>query len=135
MSPARSTATLGIQRWKTSLPSGSHVFPCTAFAATVPPFTFSWYQRTAAAPVVGALQVVLVALWPRRTVWATQTDSAPPMFVYCACAIARMSSGSRLFAGVGIGATLAFGQHVGPSWSCGPVRVDVETLSQSTWNL
>jgi hypothetical protein len=88
-----------------------------------------------ALPPVVALQVVLVALMPRWTVWSTQSDSAPPMFVYCACAIARIASTSAALAGVDAFAGVAFGQQLG--WSCvsGPVNVDVEGLSQSTWNL
>jgi hypothetical protein len=109
--------------------------PWTTLAATVPPVTLSWYQRTAAAPVVGALQFVFVALSPRRTVCVTQSDSAPPILEYWACAIARIWSVSRLLAGVGALGTFAFGQQVGASWVSGPVKVDVEILSQSTWSL
>src|ERR671932_333634 len=135
MSPTRSTARLGIQRKKFFPPSGSHVLPWAAFAATVPPVTFSWYHRTAAFPPVVALQFVFVALSPRCTVCEPQTDSAPPMFEYCACAIARISSESRPLPGVGMSPTLAFGQHVGASCSSGPAKVDVEILSQSAWSL
>ena len=69
------------------------------------------------------------------TVWATQSDSAPPRFEYCACAIARIASVSAAFAGVDALAGVAFGQQVGASCGCGPVNVEVEILSQSTWNL
>ena len=67
--------------------------------------------------------------------WLTQIDSAPPRFVYCACAIARIDSVSAVFAGVDAFATDPFGQQLGASWVTGPVNVDVETLSQSTWSL
>ena len=113
-------------------PSGSKLWPCTTFAATVPPVTLAWYQRTDALPPVTALQVVFVALTLRWTVCATQSDSAPPRFEYWACAIARIASTSAAFAGVDALAGVAFGQQFG--WSCvwGPVNVEVEILSQST---
>src|SRR6476469_4297381 len=114
-------------------PSGSNVWPWTTFAATVPPVTFRWYQRTAALPPVGALQVVFVALTLRWTVWSTQSDSAPPRFVYWACAMARIASTSAGFAGVDALAGVALGQQFGCSCVNGPVNVDGETLSQSTW--
>src|SRR6478736_1641080 len=97
-------------------PSGSKLEPWTTLAATVPPVTFAWYQRMVALPPVVALQVVLVALTPRCTVWSTQSDSAPPMFVYCACAIARIVSTSTALAGVAAFAGVTFGQQLG--WSC-----------------
>ena len=55
--------------------------------------------------------------------------------MYWVCAIARMGSTSAAFAGVAALPGEAFGQQLG--WSCvnGPVNVDVEGLSQSTWNL
>ena len=105
------------------------------FAATLPPVTLAWYQRTVALPPVVALQVVFVALTLRCTVWSTQSDSAPPRFEYWACAIARIESVSAAFAGVEALDTAAFGQQFGASCVCGPVKVEVETLSQSTWNL
>src|SRR5690242_13735558 len=116
-------------------PSGSKDWPWTTLAATLPPVTFAWYQRIVALPPVVALQVVFVALTPRWTVWSTQTDSAPAMFVYCACAIARIESVSAAFAVVEAFATAAFGQQFGASCVCAPLNVDVDGLSQSTWNL
>src|SRR5262245_40401123 len=100
MSPARSTARLGMKRKNVFAASGSKVAPWTVLAATVPLFTLSWYQRTLALPPVTALQVVLFALTFRCTVWETQSDSAPPRFVYWACAIARIGSTSAALAGV-----------------------------------
>ena len=88
-----------------------------------------------ALPVVAALQFVFVALSPRRTVWATHNDSSPPIFEYCVCTIARTESVSAELAGVDALGTLAFGQQVGASCVSGPVNVDVETLSQSTFSL
>src|SRR4030095_16950296 len=94
-------------------PSGSNDWPWTTLAATFPPVTFAWYQRIVALPPVGALQVVFVALQPRWPVRATETDSAPPMFVYCACAMARIASTSAAFAGVDALAGVALGQQFG----------------------
>src|SRR5215831_12205882 len=135
MSPRWSTARLGMKRKNVFALSGSKLEPWTTFAATVPPVTLAWYQRMVALPPVGALQVVLFALTPRWTVWSTQSDSAPPMFVYWACAITRMGSTSTALAGVAAFPGVAFGQQLGWSWLNGPVNVDVEGLSQSTWNL
>ena len=101
----------------------------------MPPVTFAWYQRTLALPPVAALQFEFVALTLRWTVWSTQSDSAPPRFEYCACAIARIASTSAEFAVVEALAGVAFGQQFGASCVCGPVNVEVEILSQSTWNL
>ena len=74
-------------------------------AATVPPVTFTWYQRGAAKPVVFA----------RRTVCGIQSDSAPPKFVYWFCIIARICNESSRFAVPDCGtlATAAFGQAGG----------------------
>src|SRR5262249_46621137 len=113
----------------------SNDWPWTTLAATLPPVTFAWYHRIVALPPVVALQVVFVALTPRSTVWSIQRDSAPPMFAYWACAIARIESTSAAFAGVDALAGVAFGQQFGWSCVCGPVNVDVDGLSQSTWNL
>src|SRR3954451_9079018 len=135
MSPLWSTARLGMNRKKVFAASGSNDWPWTTFEATVPPVTFPWYQRTVALPPVVALHVVLVALTPRCTVCAIQSDSAPPRFEYCACAIARIASTSAAFAVVDAFASVAFGQQFGASWVSGPVNVDVETLSQSTCSL
>jgi hypothetical protein len=111
------------------------VAPWTTFAATVPPVTLPWYQRMLALPPVVALQVVFVALMLRWTVCVTQSDSAPARFVYCACAIARIASTSAALAGVEALAGVAFGQQFGCSCVNGPVKLEVETLSQLTWNL
>src|SRR3954453_18455310 len=135
MSPTRSTARLGMKRKNVFAPSGSKVAPWTTFAATVPPVTFAWYQRTVALPPVTALQVVFVALTPRWTGGAIQTDSLPPMFEYWACAIARIASTSAALAGVEALAGVAFGQQFGASWICGPLKVEVEMLSQLTLSL
>src|SRR6266700_3637696 len=132
MSPIRSTASEGMKRKNVFAPSGSKLEPWTTFAATVPPVRLAWYQRMVALPPVGALQFVLVALTPRCTVWSTQSDSAPPMFVYWACAIARMARTSAALAGVDAFAGVAFGQQLGWSSVSGPVNVDVDGLSQST---
>src|SRR5579884_1297040 len=134
MSPARSTASAGMKRKKVFEPSGSYVSLWTSFAATVPPVTFSWYQRGVALLLFVPPQFAVVKV-PRLTVWSTQSDSWPPMFVYCACAIARICSVSRAFAGVDALATLAFGQQSDASWVSGPVKVEVETLFQSTCSL
>src|SRR6187401_2382361 len=122
MSPLRSTATEGMKRKKVLAPSGSYVLPWTTLAAAVPPVTFAWYQRTVALPPVGALQFVLVALTPRCTVWVTQSDAAPPWFVYWAWAIARIARTSAALAGVDAFAGVAFGQQLGASWVVGPVN-------------
>src|SRR5215831_2250563 len=135
MSPTRSTARLGMKRKNVFAPSGSNVWPWTTLAATVPPVTLAWYQRTEAFPPVVALHVVFVALTLRWTVWSTHSDSAPPMLEYCACAIARIASTSAAFAVVSAFAGVAFGQQLGASCVCGPLKVDVDGLSQSTWNL
>src|SRR5262245_18206569 len=116
MSPTRSTASAGIQRKNVLAPSGSNVAPWTVFVATVPPVTFSWYQRTVALPPVGALQVVLSALTPRSTVWETHSDSLPPMSVYWFWAIARIASVSSAFPGVETLAGAWFGQQLGANW-------------------
>src|SRR6476620_9957129 len=104
-------------------------------AATAPPVTLAWYQRTVALPPVVALHVVYVAVTPRCTVWSAQTDSAPPWFAYCAWAMALIARTSAALAGVDAFAGVAFGQQFGASCVLGPVNVEVETLSQSTWSL
>ena len=72
---------------------------------------------------------------PALTVWSTQTDSAPLWFVYCACAMALIARTSAALAGVDAFAGVAFGQHSFASCVLAPMKVEVETLSQSTWNL
>ena len=67
--------------------------------------------------------------------WSTQSDSAPPRFEYCACAIARIESVSAELAGVEAFAASSFGQQSGASGASGPVKVEAEMLFQSTWNL
>src|SRR5262245_6518440 len=135
MSPLRSTASAGMKRKNVFAPSGSNVLPWTTLAATSPLFTLAWYQRTVALPPVVALQVVFVALTLRWTVWLTQSDSAPPRLEYWFCAIARIARTSAAFAGVAALVGVAFGQQFGASCVCGPVKVEVETRSQSTWSL
>src|SRR3954468_14259054 len=135
MSPRRSTAKLGMKRKNVFAPSGSKVDPWATFAATVPPVTLAWYQRSVAFPPLVALQFAFVALTPRSTVWSTQSDSAPPIFVYWACAIARIGRTSAKFAGVDALAGDSSGQQLGWSWVTGPVNVEVDGLSQTTWNL
>src|SRR3954453_22781585 len=135
MSPLRSTARLGMNRKNVFAASGSNGWPWTTLGATVPAVTFAWYQRTVALPPVVAWHVVLVALTPPCPVGETQSDSAPPRFEYCACAIARIASTSAAFAVVDAFAGVAFGQQFGASWVSGPVNVDGETLSQSTCSL
>ena len=92
--------------------SGSKVVPWTTFAATVPPVTLAWYQRTVALFAFVPPQLATGSS-PRLTVCATQSDSAPPRFAYCACAIARIASVSAAFAGVDAFAGVEFGQQVG----------------------
>src|SRR6266511_3424984 len=90
MSPLLSTARLPIQRCNPSF-AGGYNCCCTGVVATVPPVTLScahWMPAGEPAP-------------QHRTVWFTQTDSAPPMFVYCACIIRRSSSESSEFPGLG----------------------------------
>ena len=57
------------------------------------------------------------------------------MFEYWVCAIARIARTSAALAVVAAFAGVAFGQQVGASGVSGPVNVEVEILSQSTWNL
>ena len=109
----------------TLAPSGSHV-AAWRLAATVPPVTFTWYQRGAAKPVVFCLRTVCVA----------HSDSAPPMLVYWFCIIARIwSTSRRCRPATGHSGTLAFGQLVAAMGMSGPVNVDSEMRFQSTWNL
>src|SRR2546421_4925639 len=127
ISPARSSARLGMKRWLVLVPSGSHVVACGMLPATVPPVTFTWYQRGAAKPVVFA----------RRTVCGSHSDSVPPKFVYWFCTIARICKTSRRVAVPGCGAlaTLAAGQLVAAIGVSGPGNVGSEMVFQSTWNL
>src|SRR5580765_3887732 len=134
MSPTRSTARAGMKRKNVFAPSGSNDLPWTTLAATFPPVTFAWYQRIVALFVFVPPHVAIVNS-PRLTVWSTQSDSAPPMFEYWAWAIARIASTSAAFAVVDALAGVAFGQQLGASCVCAPVNVDVDGLSQSTWNL
>src|SRR5262245_55046418 len=115
-----------MNRWITFAPSGSQVVACGRLGATVPPVTFTWYHRGAAKPVAFA----------RRTVCVTHNDSAPLMLLYWFCIIARIASVSRLFPpSDGTVAMFAFGQLVAASGVSGPVSVDCEMWSQSTWTL
>src|SRR5262245_12500648 len=127
MLPWRSSARLGMKRCITLAPSGSQVAAWGMFAATVPPVTFTWYQRGAAKPVVFA----------RRTVCGTHSDSLPPRFVYWFCIMARIwSTSMRLVVpDCGALATAAFGHEVAARGVSGPVNVDSEMLFQSAWDL
>src|SRR5262245_35641511 len=119
-------ATLGMNRWITLAPSGSQVAAWKMLGATVPPVTFTWYQRGAAKPVVLA----------RRTVCVAQSDSTPPRFEYWFCIMARIWRTSRLLPPCEDAAgTAALGQLVAAMGMSGPVNVESEILSQSTWNL
>src|SRR5260221_9737413 len=110
----------------TFAPSGSQVAACGMPRFTVPPVTYTWYQRGAAKPLVFAL----------RTVWVVHSDSTAPMLVYWFCIIARIWTTSRLLPpSEGAFGTFAFGQLVAAMGISGPVNVEVEILSQSTWNL
>src|SRR4029077_19311455 len=84
MSPEPSTARLGIQRQRPSLPL-SKICCCTGAGAIVFPVTFSCAHWIA----VGEADEV-------RTACATQIDSVPERFLYCACIIGRSSIASRL---------------------------------------
>ena len=116
-----------MKRLTTFAPSGSHVVPCKVGLATVPPVTFTWYQRGAASPEV----------FPRRTVCDTHNDSAPPRFVYWFCTMVRICRTSRRVAVPGCAAlaTAALGQLLPLIGTSGPVKVESEMLFQSTWNL
>src|SRR5581483_4144269 len=117
MSPARSTARLGMKRYITLAPSGSHVVACEMLGFTVPPLTSTCYQRGAAKPDV----------LPLRTVCVAHSDSTPPMFVYWFCIIARIcSTSSALPPSDGAFGTAAFGQLVAADGTSGPVKVDCE---------
>src|SRR5712692_8230084 len=93
--------------------------------ATVPPVTFTWYQRGAANPLVSCL----------RTVCEVHSDSTPPIFVYWFCIMARIWITSRELPGVAALGTVAFGQLLLARGMSGPVKVEREMLFQSTWNL
>src|SRR3954451_172851 len=134
MSPARSTARDGMKRKNVFAASGSNVAPWKAFAATAPPVTFAWYQRTVALFVLVPPHVAVVKV-PRLTVCATQSDSIPARFAYWACAMALIESTSAALAGVDAFAGDAFGQQFDAACASGPVNVDVEILSQSTLSL
>src|SRR6266511_4367041 len=119
MSPFMSTARLGMKRFRLS---GPYV-PCWRGLEIVPPVTGSSYQRRRA--TFGAP--------PLPTVWVSQSDSRPPMFVYWFCIISRYDSVSRLlpsFSGTVLGPTL----NVETPVFVGPVNVELPTLAQSTWN-
>src|SRR4029450_11103949 len=114
MSPLRFTARLDMKRCITFAASGSHVDACAIAGATVPPVTFTWYQRGAAKP-----------LRMRRTVCVAHSDSVPPMFAYWFCIIARICSTSRVLPPCdGAFATPWFGQLVAAIGMSGAVDVD-----------
>src|SRR5881296_1079618 len=123
MSPFLSTARLGIHR--ASVESGAHVDCCTGpDVTTVPPVTFNWYQR-------GDVSDELPGF---ATVCVSQSDSAPPRFVYWFCTIKRsrrVSSAFPFFAGTVDAPT----PQVASVTLDGPVSVELATLAQSTWNL
>src|SRR3954468_1101705 len=127
MSPRRSTARAGMKRKNVFAPSGSNDLPWTTLAATFPPVTFAWYQRSVALFAFVPPHVAIVNS-PRLTVWSTQSDSAPPMFEYWAWAMALIERVSAELAGVEAFAGSEFGQQVGAACVVGPVSVDVETL-------
>src|SRR5436305_10398245 len=132
MSPAWSMASAGWKRKFVFAASGSNVASCRTFAATLPPVTSAWYQRTVAFPPVTSPQDAGV---PRCTVCATHSDSTPPWFSYCAAAIARIWRTSAALFGVSAFETPEFDQQSGVAGVNGPVNVDVVGLSQLTWNL
>src|SRR5262245_7863310 len=115
-----------MKRYMMFAPSGSQVAACGRLGATVPPVTFTWYQRGAAKPLVLA----------RLTVCVAHSDSTPPIFEYWFCIIAWMPSVSRLFPPCeGAKGTWALGQLEDANEVKGPVKVESEMRSQSTWNL
>src|SRR5947208_12211752 len=131
--PVRSSARLGMKRFVLFAPSGSHVAACGILAATVPPVTFTWYQRGAATPLGWPVPVTPSL----RTVCGNHNDSVPPKFVYWFCTMARICRASRSVAVPGCPEfwTLALGQLVAAMGVSGPVNVESEMLFQSTWNL
>src|SRR4030095_7974247 len=100
MFPSLSTARLGIQR--ETVASGDQVDCCSGpEVTTVPPVTASWYQR-------GAVSAALPGV---ATVCVSETDSAPPRFVYWFCTISRsrrVSSAFPLFTDTDAGPTPQF---------------------------
>ena len=119
MSPRRSTARLGMNRFNES---GLKVAACRALPM-LPPVTGTWYQRTAA----------WLVLLP-STVWLSHSDSTPPTFVYWFCImsrIGRVSRGWPSFSGTVDGGDP---QVVAVVESVGPVKVEFAVLAQSTWN-
>src|SRR3954451_18472832 len=116
MSPFWSTARLPIQRFRPSL--APSCLPCwTGVVATVPPPTLScahWIPVGVLAP-------------QQRIVWLTQSDSLPPMFVYCACIIRRSPSESTKKPP---GVCTSRGEGVKLAWLTlvGPVNVELATL-------
>src|SRR3954454_8708632 len=89
MLPFWSTARLPTQRETPSLPRSPKIPCCTGDAATVPPDTFSCAHWTP----LGPLEEV-------RTVWFTQSDSAPASTRYWSWLITRSGTESRLLPGV-----------------------------------
>src|SRR5690242_11507211 len=103
--------------------SGSHVAAWGRLGFTVPPVTFTWYQRGAAKPLVFA----------RRTVCVVHSDSTPPTFEYWFCTIARICRTSTVLPpNDGAFGTVALGQLVAASGVSGPVKVESEIWAQST---
>src|SRR5437867_10850636 len=123
-----------MKRWMTFAPSGSQVAACGMFGFTAAPVTSTWYQRGAAKP----FGLPITSTPGLRTVWVAHSDSTPPRFVYWFCIIAliwRTSRPTELPPREGAFGTPAFGQLVAARGVSGPVNVEVEILSQSTWNL
>src|SRR5437764_103161 len=107
MSPALSTARLGMNRFRAS---GAQLDCCVGDPGIAPPVTFSWYQRGHAT----------LGRPPLPTVCVSHTDSFPPRLVYWFCIISRYESVSTLlppFSGTLDGPTLkvAIGTSVGPT--------------------
>src|SRR5919199_3922973 len=120
MSPFLSRARLGMNRF---FESGAQVDCCLGVEAIVPPVTGSWYQRTRA----------MFGVPPLPTVWVSQSDSAPPRFVYWFCIISRYASVSRLlppFSGTSEGPVLKLATEL----LTGPVKLELAVFAQSTWN-
>src|SRR5438552_1898385 len=122
MFPARSTARLGTYRW---VVSGAYVAAWAVAAPTVPPVTVAWYQRRAATPAAVG--------WP--TVWTFHSDSMPPRFVYWFCIISRATIVVLLLPPLAVAVTGGLSQAGSAAARKGPVNVDSEGRTQSTWNL
>src|SRR5215211_2898196 len=117
MSPFRSTARLGMNRWVESAP---HV-ACWRGVEIAPPVTGISYQRMRPTFCVP----------PLPTVCVSHSDSRPPRFVYWFCIISRYDRVSSAFpsaSGTVDGPTL----NVETPTFVGPVKVELAGLAQST---